>query len=115
MSIKDNYLSYQNIKQGGSKMKEQIQIKDNSIIILPHNIKNNTIKEIRQNSPLLNVKFMSIDELISSYLFNYDEKTIYYLINEHHIKYEIAIMYLKNLYYIDETKQYQDPKLKYLK
>ena len=115
LSIKDNYLSYQNMKQGGSKMKEQIQIKDNSIIILPHNIKNNTIKEIRQNSPLLNVKFMSIDELISSYLFNYDEKTIYYLINEHHMKYEIAIMYLKNLYYIDENKQYQDPKLKYLK
>ena len=95
-------------------MKKQIEIKDNSIIILPNKIKNNTIKKIRKINPLLNIKFMSIDELIHNYLFDYDEKTIYYLINRYKIKYEIAIMYLKNLYYIDESKQYQDKKIQYL-
>lgn len=83
-------------------------IENNSILIIPNSKKNNTIKIL--NKKLLNIKIMSLDELIKKYTFNYDEKTIYNLMKKENIKYEIAKNYIKNTYYI-ENKNYNNIKL----
>lgn len=82
----------------------------NSIIICNNNYKIQILKNINK---LINIKFINMSEFIKSYLFDYDEKTILYLIKNYNISYEIALEYINNLYYI-EDKKYNDEKLDYL-
>jgi len=95
------------INKGGSMLES---IKDNSIIICNSSCKIQILKNINK---LINIKFMSMNEFIKSYYFDYDEKTILYLINKYDIKYEIALEYLDNLIYI-EDKKYNNEKLDFL-
>ena len=92
---------------GGSMLEN---IKNNTIIICNNNYKMQLLKNIKK---LINIKFISMDEFIKSYYFDYDEKTILYLIKNYNIKYEIALEYLNNLIYI-EDKKYNNEKLDFL-
>ena len=83
-------------------------IKNNSILIAQNNIKEKIIKQI--NKQMLNIKIMSFEELIKKYTFDYNEKTIYYLMKKENIKYDIAKNYIENIYYI-ENKNYNNIKL----
>ena len=85
-------------------------INDNSLIICNNIYKMQILKSIKK---LINVKFMSMDEFIKSYYFDYDEKSILYLINKYNLKHEIALEYLNNLIYI-EDKFYNNEKLDFL-
>ncbi|MBR6690650.1 MAG: PD-(D/E)XK nuclease family protein [Bacilli bacterium] len=85
-------------------------LKNNTIIICNNNYKLQLLKDIKK---LINIKFMSMDEFIKSYYFDYDEKTILYIIKKYNIKYEIALEYLNNLIYI-EDKNYNNKKLDFL-
>jgi len=85
-------------------------IKNNSIIICNNDYKKQILKNINK---LINIKFMSMNEFIKSYYFDYDEKTILYIIKNYNTKYEIALEYLKNIYYI-EDKKYNSEKLDFL-
>lgn len=85
-------------------------IKNNSIIICNNDYKKQILKNINK---LINIKFMSMNEFIKSYYFDYDEKTILYVIKNYNTKYEIALEYLKNIYYI-EDKKYNNEKLDFL-
>jgi len=70
-------------------------------------------KKILMRNKLINVKVMNIGEFISKYCFDYDENTVMYVVNKYNIKYEIAVVYIKNLYYI-ENKKYDVKKLDFL-
>ncbi len=83
-------------------------IENNSIIIIPNNKKNDLIKQLNQQ--LLNIKIMSMEELIKKFTFDYNEKTIFELMTQENINYDIAENYIKNIYYI-ENKNYHNPKL----
>lgn len=85
-------------------------IKDNTIIICNNSYKIQILKSIKK---LVNIKFMSMDEFIKSYYFDYDEKTILYVIKKYNIKYEIVLEYLNNLIYV-EDKNYNNEKLDFL-
>ena len=85
-------------------------VKNNSIIICNNNYKKQILKNIKK---LINIKFMDINEFIKSYYFDYDEKSVLYLIKKYNIKYEIALEYLNNLIYI-ESKEYDFEKLNFL-
>jgi len=85
-------------------------IKNNSVVICNSNYKIELLKSINK---LVNIKFISMDEFIKSYLFDYDDKTILYLIKNYNISYEIALEYINNLYYV-EDKKYNNEKLDYL-
>ena len=85
-------------------------IKNNTIIICNNNYKMQILKDIKK---LINIKFMSMDEFIKSYYFDYDEKTILYVIKKYNIKYEIVLEHLNNLIYI-EDKNYNNKKLDFL-
>ena len=62
---------------------------------------------------LINIKLMNIKDFILKYCFDYDEKTILYVMDKYNVRYEIALMYIKNLYYI-ENKIYNVKKLDFL-
>lgn len=85
-------------------------IQNNSIVICNNNYKLELLKNIKK---LVNIKLLSMDEFIKSYYFDYDEKTILYLMKKYNIKYEVAREYLNNLIYI-EDKKYNNEKLDFL-
>ena len=72
------------------------------ILLVPSGIKKYVIKDIREKYYNYNIKFMPLDEFIKKYIFDYDNKTIYYLMKKYNIKYSTALIYLDNLYYISD-------------
>ncbi len=85
-------------------------IKDNIIIVIPNSIRTKVLLEINELKKLYNIKIMSLNELISKLTYFYDEEAIYYLINKYKIKYEVALVYLDNIKYVD-TIHYENNKL----
>ncbi len=85
--------------------------KNNQIIITSNVNKKNLLKKL--NNELLNIKIYSISEFNKLFYFDYDEETIYYIMNTYNVKYEIAKIYLNNLTYI-EDKKYSNEKLSFL-
>ena len=85
------------------------------IIICPNEEKLNILEKIEDNNKLHSIKFMTINEYINNYYFSYDTKTIYYLMKKYNFNIDVVKVYLKNLYYIDEHKEYKNKKLLFLK
>ena len=77
-------------------------LKDNSILVIPNNIKENVLKLIRSNNNKLNIKIFSLDELIKNLTFDFDENTINFLMKKYNINYNIGKLYLDNIKYINE-------------
>lgn len=71
------------------------------IVLIPNAIKNSIIKEVRSKYYNYNIKFLSLEEFIEKYTFSYNNKTIYYLMGEYNLNLSSAMVYIKNLYYID--------------
>lgn len=85
--------------------------KNNSILIIPNEIKKNILLELNDN--FYNLKIMGLREFIASSTFSYDEKAIIYLIEKYNIKYSVALKYLDNIKYL-ENKNYKSEKLNFL-
>ena len=85
-------------------------LENNSILLVPSNIKDKLLDYINENKLLLNIKFMSFNELKKGLLFDYDNKSINALMNKHNISYSLAKYYINNLYYIDND-HYESDKL----
>lgn len=85
------------------------EIKKETLIICNDSDKLNILKR----NKLVNVKVMNMNEFITKYCFDYDENTITYIMRKYNVKYEIALVYIKNLYYI-EDKEYDVKKLDFL-
>ena len=84
-------------------------IKKETIIICKNGFKEQFLKL----NILKPVKFMTPSEFIKKLYFSYDEFAILYILNKYNVKYDIAKMYLENIYYI-EDKQYNIEKLDFL-
>ena len=77
-------------------------------------VSDSNIKELFFKAKLLKpIKFMTLKEFLSNYYFTYDESALIYLMDKYHIKYDIALEYLENLYYL-EDKEYESGKLAFL-
>ena len=74
---------------------------DNTLIITNDSSRHYLIKNINNLSKIFDIKVITPRELIENYYFKYDERAIYYLINKYHIKYDIAKIYLNNMYYVN--------------
>lgn len=83
-------------------------LKDNTLLIIPSHLKEKILLSFCDE--LKNIKVMTENEFIRNYYFDYDLETIYYLVNKYKLKYEVVLVYLKNLYYI-ENKDYNNDKL----
>lgn len=82
-------------------------INEKTILIMPNNIKN---KVLRSNKQLINIKSLTEYDLQKKLLFDYDEKTIHYMVEKYNLKVDVVLMYLKNMYYID-LLNYESSKL----
>ncbi|MBQ2909327.1 MAG: PD-(D/E)XK nuclease family protein [Bacilli bacterium] len=90
-------------------------MKDNLLIICPNEEKIKILEHLSKEDKLYDIKFMTKEEYKNNYYFNYNENTLYYLLNKYNFNLDVAKVYLKNLYVIDEKKDYQSPKLNFLK
>lgn len=86
---------------------------DNALVICPSAVKNYSLKKAAENNKLLNWKFMSLEEFIKNYFFDYDHRAIKYLVDKYQMRIDVAKTYLKNLYFA-EDKEYENKKLKEL-
>ena len=85
--------------------------KENSIIITSNTLKKDILSS--NNNKLTYYKIYTLSEFNKLYFFDYNEKTIYYVMNKYNVKYEIAKIYVNNLYNI-KNKTYSNHKLKFL-
>lgn len=83
-------------------------LKDNTLLIIPNHLKETILLSFCDE--LKNIKIMTESEFLKKYYFDYDLETIYYLMNKYKLKYEVVLIYLKNLYYV-ENKEYSNEKL----
>ena len=72
------------------------------VLITPNKIKNKIIEIVRIKYYNYNIKFMSLEDFIKKYIFDYNNKTIYYLMKEYDINLSSALVYIINLYYISD-------------
>ena len=86
---------------------------DNALIICPAVVKNYFLKKAAENKKLLNCKFMSLEEFVKNYFFDYDYRAIKYLADKYQMKIDVVKTYLKNLYFVEE-KNYDNEKLQLL-
>lgn len=87
------------------------KLRENTVVVTEYAYKIDLLKKLSKESKLFNIKFMDMKELINKMYFSYDEKTIYYLMKNFSLNREIAEIYLQNLYYIEENKEYDNEKL----
>ena len=88
---------------------------DNMLIVCPNSLKMQILAQQATVEKIYNLKFMTKEEFKSNYYFSYDEKAIFYLMQKYHYNLDVVKVYLKNLYVIDETKNYISEKLNFLK
>lgn len=75
---------------------------------------NQILKQISKEKKISPFSFLTKQELLERLYFRYDKRAIYYLVQTYHVSVENAIIYLDNMYYIEE-KEYQSEKLRQLK
>ncbi len=86
--------------------------KDEEILIIAPNA---TKLDILKDMPLVNVKFMTIEEFMSNYYFDYSNNAIDYLMTTYKYHIDVAKVIIKNLYDISINKEYKSDKLNLLK
>lgn len=89
------------------------QIKDNSILIIPNNLKEKILLLKDLNNKLLNIKIMDLNEFKKNLYFDYSTQSICFIMEKYFVDYDNAIDILNNLYYVD-NKKYGIDKLDYL-
>ena len=85
-------------------------IKDNSLLIIPSNIKEKVLDYINNKNKLINVKIISLNELKKELLFDIDPESIPFLMSKYPYKKEVIEEYISNLYYV-EDKSYNIKRL----
>jgi len=69
-----------------------------TLIVCQETYKNQIISQKK----LIKAKLMTFAEFIKKYYFDYDENTVLYIMSKLNVKYEVALVYLQNLYYIKD-------------
>ena len=80
------------------------------MIIVCDNIRKDIILNSNTNKSLSNIKFMTKKEFIHSFYFDYNKKTIYEVMKKYNCNYDIAKIYLENIYYVS-FERYNNAKL----
>ena len=83
-------------------------LKDNTLLLVPASLKEKVLLSFCDD--LKNIKIMTDKEFFKNYYFDYSLETIFYLMNKYNLKYAVALVYLNNLYYV-ENKDYNNDKL----
>ena len=85
-------------------------LENNSILLLPSNIKNKVLDYINDNKLLLNIKLMTFRDLKVGLLYDYTNEAIYHVMKDYNLSFETAKDFINNTYYV-EDKDYKNDKL----
>ena len=86
---------------------------DNSILIIPNNLKTKVLEYINDNAILKSIKIMTFNELKKGLLFDYEVEAIKATMDYLAVSFGVAKNYINNLYFINE-ENYKDSKRKLL-
>ena len=86
------------------------KIENDSILLVPSNIKNKLLDYINDNKLLLNIKLMTFRELQNGLLYTFSNEAIYYVMKEYNLSFETAKDFINNTIYV-EDKKYESDKL----
>ncbi len=84
---------------------------ENIIVITNESNKKYILRELSQNKLLYNIKFYTFLDLKKKLFFDYDNKTIEYIMNKFSVPFDIAQEYLDNMYFL---KDLEDDKVRFL-
>lgn len=73
-------------------------IKNKTLIITTVENKNKILLNLNK---LYDIKFMTKEDFLKKYLFDYNEETIYYIMKKYNVNYDICKIYLNNLYFVN--------------
>lgn len=79
---------------------KNLNLEDNSILVIPSVLKKRILNYINEYDSLLNIKLMTLDEVKRNIYFDYNLEAILYIMDKYNVKSSIAKMYLENIYYI---------------
>ena len=88
-------------------------LENDSILIVPSQIKEKILTEMDKKSKLFNVKLMEINEFKRKYFFDYTTETIFYVMKHYNYDYESSLDIINNLYFLS-SENYDHEKLKFL-
>lgn len=88
-------------------------LENDSILIVPSQIKEKILTEMDKKSKLFNVKLMEINEFKRKYFFDYTTETIFYVMKHYNYDYEFSLDIINNLYFLS-SENYDHEKLKFL-
>lgn len=75
------------------------KLKSGDTVIVPTKIKVNILKEMADRKILKNIKFYSLDEFKKNYFGTYKKEAVYFLVKNYHLKGDVALEYLDNMFY----------------
>ena len=89
-------------------------IKKDTILIIPNNIKNKVLQKLNECNSLLNVKLMNLEDIKKHLLFDYNVEALLYIMDNYNLEIDISEVILELLYFIDENSSYDYEKLIFL-
>lgn len=87
-------------------------LKDDLLIITNESYKEEILLNLKS---MYCLKFMSMKEFIRNLTFSYDERSVYYLMKKYNLNYDVAKMYLENIYHETDIKEEKVEKLKQIR
>lgn len=87
-------------------------LKDNSILLVPYNIKDKILEYIDSNDILINIKLMTFNDLKNGLMYTYENEAIYNVMKHFNVGYGVARNYINDTYYIDDSDNF---KMNYLR
>lgn len=85
------------------------------LIVCPNDEKMRILNKISREGNFYNIKFMTKEEFMKNYFFDYGEAALYYLMEKYGYNLDVAKVYLNNLIVVSEDKEYKSSKLNFLK
>lgn len=85
---------------------------DNSILLVPYNIKDKILEYIDSNDILINIKLMTFNDLKNGLMYTYENEAIYNVMRHFNVGYGVARNYINDTYYIDDSDNF---KMNYLR
>ncbi len=89
------------------------QLENNSILVIPYNLRNKVLEYIESLQEIKYLKIMTFQDLKYGLYYDYRNEAIYHVMKAFNLTYNIAKSYMEMLYYIEDFKK-DDPKYNYL-
>ena len=83
-------------------------IKEDSILLIPNNIKEKVLEYINNKKLLVNIKIMSFKDLLNGIYYSYTNEAIWEIMKSEDTTFETAKDFLNNTYYLNGEKEEND-------